>query len=242
MDLKAISQYSSILLRPVLDTLFPVHCAGCQQTGHVLCPACIAKIHPIPSPMCDFCGAPLSTYGSCKTCQYHRPNLSGMRAVSLYEEPIRGCIHGLKYDGNVRLASPLGLLLVQAFHRYSMHADILIPVPLHSERQKHRGFNHAALLAEVCAAKIRVPMNENILIRHRHTIAQVELHPKERYQNVAGAFVCSSSAKNILSGRKVLLIDDVSTTGATLEACATPLFEAGAKEVWGLVLARPLSW
>ena len=242
MDLKAISRHSSGLLRPVLDTLFPVHCAGCQQTGHVLCSACVAHIQPIPTPMCDFCGAPLSAYGSCKTCQYHRPELSGMRAVSLYEEPLRECIHGLKYDGNVRLALPLGLLLAQAFHRYSMHAEILIPVPLHCERQKHRGFNHAALLAEVCAAKISVPMNENIIIRHRPTIAQVELHPKERYQNVAGAFVCSSSAKNILSGRKVLLIDDVSTTGATLEACATPLFEAGAKEVWGLVLARPLSW
>jgi predicted amidophosphoribosyltransferase len=85
-------------------------------------------------------------------------------------------------------------------------------------------------------------MNENILIRHRPTIAQVELHPRERYQNVAGAFICSSSAKNILSGRKILLIDDVSTTGATLEACVTPLFDAGAKEVWGLVLARPVSW
>jgi len=119
---------------------------------------------------------------------------------------------------------------------------LLIPLPLHSERHKHRGFNHAALLAEVCSTKIDVPMNENILIRHRSTIAQVELHPRERYQNVAGAFACSSSAKNVLNGRKILIIDDVSTTGATLDACATPLFEAGAIEVWGLVLARPLIW
>jgi ComF family protein len=148
----------------------------------------------------------------------------------------------LKYDGNTRLAVPLGLLLARAFQHFSMHADMLIPVPLHSQRQKHRGFNHASLLAEVCSAKVGVPMKENVLIRHRPTVAQVELHPGERYQNVAGAFICSSSAKNILNGRKILLIDDVSTTGATLEACATPLFDAGAHEVWGLVLARPLAW
>lgn len=117
---------------------------------------------------------------------------------------------------------------------------MLVPVPLHSERQKQRGFNHALLLAEVCAAKIGIPMNVNILIRHRPTIAQVDLHPRERYQNVAGAFMCSSPAKRILRGQRILLIDDVSTTGATLEACATPLFAAGVKDVWGLVLARPL--
>ena len=84
-------------------------------------------------------------------------------------------------------------------------------------------------------------MNENILLRHRATVAQVDLHPRERYQNVAGAFACSYSANNMLNGRRILIIDDVSTTGATLDACATPLFMAGAKEVWGLVLARPLA-
>jgi ComF family protein len=240
MKKNIIRSSSQNLFQPILDMLFPVHCAGCQRIGHVLCPTCVAEIHPLPSPMCDFCGTPLSTYGSCKTCQYHRPDLSGLRAVSLYEEPLRGCIHGLKYDGNTRLAFPLGLLLAQAFHRYALQADMLIPVPLHSERQKQRGFNHASLLAEACSAKISVPLNKNILIRHRATVAQVDLHPRERYQNVAGAFVCSSSAKSFLKGRRILIIDDVSTTGAALEACATPLFDAGAKEVWGLVLARPL--
>jgi len=130
--------------------------------------------------------------------------------------------------------------LAQAFRRYGLQADLLIPVPLHSERQQQRGFNHASLLAEVCSTNVGIPMYDNILIRHRATVAQVDLHPRERYQNVAGAFVCSSSAKSVLNGRRILIIDDVSTTSATLEACATPLFAAGAKEVWGLVLARPM--
>ncbi len=240
MNSKVVWQYSRGVFQQVLDLLFPVHCAGCQKIGQVLCPACIAQIQYLPSPICEFCGTPLSTYGVCKNCQYHRPKLSGQRAVSLYQEPLRGCIHSLKYDGNIRLAVPLGLLLAQAFRRYALQADMLIPVPLHSERQQHRGFNHASLLAEVCSAYVGVPMHDNILIRHRATVAQVDLHPRERYQNVAGAFVCSTSAKGVLNGRRILIIDDVSTTSATLEACATPLFEAGAKEIWGLVLARPL--
>jgi ComF family protein len=240
MNSKVVWQHSRGVLQQFLDLLFPVHCAGCQKIGQVLCPACIAQIQHLPSPICDFCGTPLSTYGVCKNCQYHRPELSGQRAVGLYQEPLRGCIHSLKYDGNVRLAVPLGLLLAQAFRRYGMHADILIHVPLHKDRYQQRGFNHASLLAEVCSANIGVPMYDDILIRHRATVAQVDLHPRERYQNVAGAFVCSSSAKSLLNGRRILIIDDVSTTSATLEACATPLFEAGAKEVWGLVLARPM--
>ncbi len=227
-------------MQQFLDTLFPIHCAGCQRTGHVLCASCIAQIQPLPSPICDVCGTPLSTYGVCKSCQYHRPNLNGQRAVALYQEPLRGCIHALKYDGNVRLAVPLGLLLARSFRYYGMQADMLIPVPLHRERHKQRGFNHASLLAEVCAAHIGIPMNDTILVRHRATVAQVDLHPSERYQNVAGAFACSSSAKKELHGRSILIMDDVSTTGATLEACSTPLYAAGAREVWGLVLARPL--
>ena len=241
MKRSIIRSSSRTLVQRYLDMLFPVHCAGCQKIGHVLCSACIAQIQPLPSPICDFCGVPLSTYGVCKNCQYRRPKLSGQRAVSLYQEPLRGCIHGLKYDGNMRLAIPLGLLLAQAYRYYDIQADMLIPVPLHSERQKQRGFNHASLLAEICSANIGVPMNDNILVRHRATVAQVDLHPRERYQNVAGAFACSSSSANsVLNGRRIVIIDDVSTTSATLEACATPLFAASAKEIWGLVLARPL--
>ena len=241
MSIRVIRSYSRSMMRLCLDTLFPIHCAGCQRTGYVLCPICTAKIQPLPSPFCQLCGTPLSTYGACKNCQYRPTKLSGQRAVSFYQEPLRGCIHGLKYDGNIRLAEPLGLLLAQAYRRYSLRADMLIPVPLHSERQKQRGFNHASLLAEVCSANVGVPMNDSILVRHRATVAQVDLHPRERYQNVAGAFACTSgSASGALYGRRIVIIDDVSTTSATLEACATPLFAAGAKEIWGLVLARPM--
>jgi len=228
-------------MQQFLDLLFPVHCAGCQRIGHVLCPACIGRIQPIPSPFCQLCGTPLFLDGICKNCQYHTLKLNGQRAVSFYQEPLRGCIHALKYDGNTRLAEPLGLLLAQAYTRYGMQADMLIPVPLHSERQQQRGYNHAALLAKVCSAQLGVPMNDRVLVRHRATVAQVDLHPRERYQNVAGAFACATAtAGGGVCGRRIVVIDDVSTTSATLEACAVPLFAAGAREIWGLVLARPM--
>ena len=111
---------------------------------------------------------------------------------------------------------------------------------LHSERQQQRGYNHAYLLAEVFAAQVGIPLRDDVLVRHRATLAQVGLKSGERQQNVAGAFACTPLfATGALFGRRILLIDDVSTTGATLEACAAPLFSAGASAVWGLVLARP---
>jgi predicted amidophosphoribosyltransferase len=154
MNIRTIWHNSWTVRHQFLDVLFPARCAGCQKSGHVLCPACIAKIQPLPSPFCQLCGTPLSPYGVCKNCQYRPPKLSGQRAVSLYQEPLRGCIHGLKYDGNTRLVEPLGLLLAQAYRRYGMQADTLIPVPLHSERQQQRGFNHASWIAEVCSANL----------------------------------------------------------------------------------------
>lgn len=223
-----------------LDILFPPQCAGCKRGGAVLCSSCLAHFVPSMTPLCQRCGSPLSTMGICRQCQYHTLGLSGLRAVSSYQEPLRSCIHALKYDGNTRLAEPLGRLLAQAYRYYGLHADAIIPVPLHSQRQKQRGYNHAYLLAEVCAAQVNVPLYQEMVVRYRATPAQVGLTASERMQNVAGAFRCSPAfATGTLYGRRLLIIDDVYTTGATLEACAGPLFAAGAKEVWGLVLAQP---
>ncbi len=162
-----------------------------------------------------------------------------MRAASAYQEPLRGLIHALKYDGNTRLAEPLGLLMAQAYRRYGLSADALLPVPLHQERYAKRGYNHAALLADVCARHLSLPYYEEMLVRHRDTPSQVGLNQGERQQNVRDAFDCSPTfARDALVGRTLVIIDDVCTSGATLEACAAPLFAAGAKVVCGLALAR----
>ena len=227
-------------MQQLLDLLYPPRCAGCQRSGHVLCPSCLAQIPPLTS-ICQRCSAPLSPGGICSSCRSAPLKLSGLRAVSAYQEPLRSYIHALKYDGNTRLAQPLGTLLVQAYPALGIRADGLVPVPLHSERYRQRGYNHAALLARVCAAQTSLPLFENMLIRHRATLSQVGLEHWQRQQNVQGAFSCSPAyANGQLRGRAILLIDDVSTTSSTLEACAAPLFAAGVSAVYGLVLARPL--
>ena len=160
--------------------------------------------------------------------------------MSVYQGPLRSCIHAFKYDGITRLAEPLGYMLAYSYRYYDLTADMIIPVPLHAERQKARGYNHATLLAQHCAQHINITVRNDILIRHRATPAQVGLTGSERSRNVVGAFTCTPPfATGLLAGRTIGIIDDVTTTGATLAACAAPLFAAGARTVWGLVLARP---
>src|SRR5215469_1211381 len=195
------------------------------MSGYILCPSCNIQIRPLLPPICHRCGLPLAADDICKQCQYNPIKLTGLRTVSVYQEPLRSCIHALKYDGNTRIAEPLGQLLAQACLNYGMGADAIIPVPLHSERQQQRGYNHAYLLAEVCASRVRIPLRNDILIRHRATPAQVGLKHDERRQNMSGAFLCTPAfATGTLKGCTILLVDDVYTTGATLEACAAPLY------------------
>ncbi|MFL5625424.1 MAG: double zinc ribbon domain-containing protein [Ktedonobacteraceae bacterium] len=225
-----------------LDLLFPPQCAGCKRHGHVLCPACSAAIQPLAPPYCQRCGIPLAAGDTCRQCSFHIPALSGVRTYSRFAEPLRSCIYSLKYEGNTRLAQPLGLLLARAYLHYALQTDAITAVPLDNKRQEQRGYNHAYLLAKVCAARLHLPLYSTMLVRHRTTVAQVELSASERHQNVAGAFRCTPAfTTGALLGRRILIIDDVCTTGATLEACAAPLFAAGAREVWALVLARPSS-
>lgn len=222
-----------------LDLLFPPHCASCRKSGSVLCSACLRKCAPITSPICLRCGLPLPAPGLCRSCRFYPPGLSGLRAVYVYQDAIKECIQALKYSGNRRLAGPLGALLAGAYRDFDLHVDMIVPVPLHSERQRLRGYNHARLLAEVCAASVGVPLRDDVLIRTRNTSAQAQLTASERRQNVAGAFRCLPEwGDGGLYGYSILLIDDVCTTKSTLEACAAPLFAAGAASVWALVLAR----
>lgn len=230
------------LLHSGLDLLFPPRCSGCRRAGYLLCPDCLRAMQPLNPPLCQRCGAPLGEQANmCVSGLCSALRLRGLRSLNLYQGALRSAIHAFKYQGQQRLAEPLGLLLTQAFRRYHMRADVLVPLPLHAQRQRERGYNQATLLARVCATHLKVPCLENCVIRQRATRAQVGLSGLERRQNVAGAFALAPDAPaRKLSGATVLLIDDVSTTGATLEACAEPFYAAGVGEVWGLVLARPV--
>jgi ComF family protein len=160
--------------------------------------------------------------------------------VAYWEGSIRKAIYGLKYDYIRDLAVPLGEMLAEYYKHTPLPADIILPVPLHRRRQRERGYNQSALLAQQLGAAVQIPVRLDLLRRHRYTRSQTRLNPQQRSQNVHGAFSCDSrpGAPQAIAGQRLLLIDDVATTGATLLACAQVLRDKGARSIWALTLAR----
>jgi ComF family protein len=224
----------------LLDLVFPPQCILCKRVGPILCSTCLLTLPSPPIARCQHCHTTLTAKGMCRQCQQHPLRLSGLRAFGNHRDSLRTCIHALKYEGKRKLAEPLGQLLAETYINYKLQADILLPVPLHPERLRERGYNQSALLARTCADKLGITCRDDLLVRQRATIPQVGLGFHERLRNVSGAFQAAFPFTTAaLAGRRILIIDDVCTTGATIEACAAPLFAAGARSVWGLVLARP---
>lgn len=220
----------------LLNLLFPLRCAGCGRAGDLLCPACVAKIQPVPAPVCTRCGRPVAAAGRCDQCSAGQFHVSAIRASAIYAEPLSQAIHRFKYEGRPELHVPLGDLLAGYWRSRSVSVDLVVAVPLHENRLRERGFNQAELLAAVFCRQVGLPLlRPGVLCRQRDTQQQMLLGPAERRANVHGAFDWAGPP---LDGSRVLLIDDVATTGSTLEACGEALLAAGAGKVWALTVAR----
>ena len=221
--------------KTILDLLFPPHCVVCGHNGEWLCGDCVASFPYIQQPICTKCGRPLSHGNLCRSCILRPLKIDGIRAATYFEGGVRQATHHFKYRGTRVLAPYLGEVLARAWRRVALPASIIVPVPLHPLRMRQRGYNQSALLARELGQRIDLPVIEDCLLRVRPTRPQVGLGAAERRQNVQGAFGCVDSR---LAGKDVMLIDDVCTTGATLEACAHALYEQGSRAVWALALAR----
>jgi ComF family protein len=223
----------------LLDLVFPPTCVACQQAGSPLCPRCAQLAEPVGDRICLCCGRRQpEQIARCATCQGQEGPLNLVRAATIHSGVIRQAAHHLKYGGVTTLAPLLARYLVAAFLLHPWPAfygriDGVTPVPLHAQRLQERSYNQAELLAKAFCQQVHLPMQPQWLERQRLTRSQVGLHAHERNLNVADAF----RAHPALYGKRILLIDDVYTTGATLTACAQAARAAGARAVYALTLA-----
>ena len=217
-----------------LDLLFPPECAVCSREGSFLCAGCEPSLPRLAPPYCRRCAEP-DVAPVCTWCRANAPAYERIRAPYRYTGPVRDMVHDLKYANIRALAPTLGGLLADYLASLRFEADVISPVPLHSRRERSRGYNQSHLLAREVSRRIGISMADDRLLRSMDTPPQVAMSGREeRRQNIDGAFECTRDA----GGLRVLLIDDVVTTGSTMSACASALKDAGAKSVLGLALAR----
>lgn len=228
-----------------IDLIVPPRCLLCsaelwQSAG--LCAACWSQLHFISPPLCDRLGIPMpagfplaapSPAALLRPPPYHRA-----RAVLCYDDHAKHLIHNMKYADRVEGIVPFAAWLARAGADILLNADLIIPVPLHRRRLWRRRFNQSAALAAALARKTGIPTAPDILLRIRPTRPQVGLKANARLKNVEGAFAVNSAKTRYLHGKNIILIDDVITTGATVETCTRTLIDAGARQVDVLALAR----
>jgi len=215
-----------------LDLLFPPSCGVCGAGGSFLCPACRARLPAAAGPRCRRCWA-ITARGICGDCT-HSP-LDSARALYVFDGGARSLVHALKYRSLHALSQPMSELMAASFVVEPFPVDVVMPVPLHGRRRRQRGFNQSELLARVLAARAGLELDVRSLRRNRNTPQQTLADDRSRReQNVRAAFSCRAS----LTGRRVLLIDDVLTTGATLRECARTLRQAGAASVCALTFCH----
>jgi len=235
------------LLRGFLDLLYPPRCEACGELRREpICGDCLAAIERVVPPLCEVCGEPFDPLAQaaprCGECRGRRRAFSVARSAAYYTGPLAEAIKRFKYDCQMVLWGPLGRLMVEALRNGAAAVDadtvdLVCPVPLHPSRLRERGFNQSELLGEVVAEAIGRPVRL-LLERTRPTLPQVDLPAQSRAANVRDAF--GPRLQEVIAGQRVLLIDDLFTTGSTLIECARVLRRAGTADVRVLTLARPL--
>ena len=243
----------SSVLRAIADSLIAVliapKCAACgvsleHPTSGAVCPRCWDGIVPLTPPLCRQCGDPLPGWrvisigaSRCARCRRRGSAVSSARAIGAYDGPLRAILHALKYGKRQSLARPVARLMLATAASagdFLAGVDLVVPVPLHRRRRRTRGFNQAEELARHLGLEWK-----DVLRRTRATPSQTDLPAARRHANVRDAFTVRR--RHDVDGLTVLLVDDVSTTGATLDACANVLRRAGAREVRALTAARVVS-
>ena len=243
-----VARASSVkqFFQALLDVILPPICHICHSyipnaNALHICPTCHDLLPLVVSPLCSICGIPFIGAGGdhrCGACLAHPPRFDIARAHFLYEGPIRDLIHSFKYSQRTHLGYPLALLSLKGVSVLSADhkPHLIIPVPLHRSRLRQRGFNQAVLLGRELSRQLALPMVPDALSRNRPTEPQITLAAEKRRINVKGAF--SVARPDHVVGKRILLLDDVMTTGSTMNECSKELKMAGAEMVIAVTVAR----
>lgn len=231
------------MINKFLNSIFPETCPVCsgKSQNHAtapICDECWNTIGPYSGPMCQRCGKPLVSDSAtfCGGCLESEPAFEYARSFGLYDGVLRKAINHLKYYGMRRLAVPLAEMMIGM---QLPQVDAVIPVPLHKSRHRQREFNQSALLSRQMARNLKADLIINRLTKIRDTAPQVGLRHKERIRNVKNAFRVED--EGTISGKKIILVDDVVTTGSTIRECAKVLKKAGASYIYVVSLAHGVS-
>ncbi|MCY3724932.1 MAG: ComF family protein [Candidatus Poribacteria bacterium] len=249
MGIKSIGLHVPGLLRDISETaitfLYPAECRVCKEflgatSIPYICNNCWQDVQFLEAPWCDICGTP-GINGLCEACATTPPRYGKLRTLAFYQTTLQQAIHFFKFEKKKVFARPL-IQLINAHMPSDCNIaeyDFILPVPIHKKRLRERGFNQATLLANGIAKTAGVPVLTDILIRYRHTVAQSSLDREARQQNLRGAFKIRNP--DIIRDKRLLVFDDVFTTGATIREAVSELWTADPAEVDVLTLARTLN-
>lgn len=225
----------------ILDILFPRRCPVCGEivkpAGNLICPSCFRELSFVKSPVCKKCGKEIvdETMELCEDCMIHRHAFEYGIALLNYNETARKSMAQIKYNNKREYLDFFGALMAARYEKTigRMNVDVIVPVPVHESRLRKRGFNQAEVLADIMGKQLGIPMEPDLLARTKKTLPQKELTATERLKNLSGAFDAGVIPEGV---RRVLLIDDIYTTGSTIEACARALRNAGIESVYFAVI------
>jgi ComF family protein len=222
----------------IVDMFYPPFCGGCGKPGARWCKECLESTIKLSELLvCGICSRPIQTPGICKNCTQSPPSFDNLKAWGVYSGPLRRAIHRFKYENDLALADTFALFLIQLYNNYRWPVDMIVPVPLSKKRFNERGYNQSAHLALPVSLALKKSVSYKAVMRIKDTHPQFDLSVSDRWQNVDGAF---NSQPKIVAGKNILLIDDITTTGATINACAKSLKKAGADGVYALTVSYAL--
>jgi competence protein ComFC len=244
MVMAGLSQKNRIALQltsyfwKTLDWLYPPQCCNCERRGFVLCDECLSQIEVLSGWLCKKCGYPLTGRDFiCENCRTRPPEYMEMRSWAAFNGPARKALHSLKYHRNLAIGPILAQPLLGMLQKLNWPVDLVIPIPLSKSHFRRRGYNQTAQISITLAQKLNIEHLSNAVLRIKETETQISLDVNQRFTNLRDAFY-GKPAK--LNKRNILLIDDVITTGATMQNCTNALLKAGAQKVYCLSVARAI--